>query len=90
MRRQKILELSKVASVSGLNLPGAEPWTPGNLVSNSEGSRMIVFMEKVDPPPMASIDEEEVRKLAEILVKEDRWVKNLIDALAGILRDVRH
>ncbi len=50
---------------------------------------MIVFMEKIAPPPTA-VAEEAVRKLAERLVAEDRWVKNLIDGLAGILRDVKH
>ena len=48
---------------------------------------MIVFMEKIALPP-TTVDEEAVRKLAERLV-EDRWVKNLIDSLAGILRDVK-
>jgi hypothetical protein len=51
---------------------------------------MMVFMEKIDPPPRAGLDENEVRKLAEILVPEDRWVKNLIEGLARILRDVKH
>jgi hypothetical protein len=28
--------------------------------------------------------------IAESLANDDRWVKNLIDGLAGILRDVKH
>jgi hypothetical protein len=49
---------------------------------------MIVFTEKIAPPiPIA--DEEAIRKLAEQLARDDRWVKNIIDGLAGILRDVK-
>ena len=51
---------------------------------------MIVFTEKIaPPPPFPAGDEEAARKLAKNLVDEDRWVKNLIDGLAGILRDVK-
>ena len=51
---------------------------------------MIVFTEKIAPPPPGiDTDEETVRKLAENL-QDDRWVKNLIDGLAGILRDAKH
>jgi len=51
---------------------------------------MIVFTEKIAPlPPKPVTDDETVRKLAENLVQDDRWVKNLIDGLAGILRDVK-
>ena len=50
---------------------------------------MIVFTEKIAPPPPGiDTDEETVRKLAENLVQDDRWVKNLIDGLTGLLRDV--
>jgi hypothetical protein len=49
---------------------------------------MNVFTEETAAPPTA-VDEDAVRKLAERLVQEDRWVKNLIDGLAGILRDMK-
>jgi hypothetical protein len=50
---------------------------------------MIILMEKIEPPPalFQVADEETVSKLAERLAQEDRWVKNLIDGLAGILRN---
>jgi hypothetical protein len=53
---------------------------------------MMIFMEKIDlPQPLVQVtDEEIVSKLAERLAQDDRWVKNLIDGLAGILRDVKH
>jgi hypothetical protein len=42
------------------------------------------------PPPNRPPDEEQVKLIAELIVSDDRWVKNLIDGLAGILRDVKH
>jgi hypothetical protein len=51
---------------------------------------MIVFAEKIgSPPAIALTDEEVTRKLAHELVQDGRWVKNIIDGLAGILRDVK-
>jgi hypothetical protein len=52
----------------------------------------MIFMEKIEPPaPLVQVADEEITsKLAERLAQEDRWVKNLIDGLAGILRDVKH
>jgi hypothetical protein len=56
----------------------------------SEDSPMFVFTEKIaPPPPEAGLDDEAIRKLAEQL-EDDRWVKNMIDALGGILRDSRN
>ncbi len=56
---------------------------------------MILFTQKIDPPPpiIAVVLDEEARrkrKLADALVQEDLWVKNLIDGLAGVLRDQKH
>jgi hypothetical protein len=66
--------------------------TPENLVLHSGVLDMIAFTEKVEPsrPARALSDEEAMGKLAEQLVQDDHWVKNLIDGLAGILRDVKH
>ena len=51
---------------------------------------MILFTEKIVPPPSPSpaTDEQTVSKLAERPTEDDRWVKSIIDALAGILPDV--
>jgi hypothetical protein len=46
---------------------------------------MIVFTEKIAPPPS---DQQTVSKLAERPTQDSGWVKNIIDGLAGILRDV--
>jgi hypothetical protein len=51
---------------------------------------MVVYQEKIAPPPALAPDEEQVKLIAESLARDDRWVKNLIDGLAGILREVKH
>jgi hypothetical protein len=50
---------------------------------------MMVYQEKIPPPPDSTPDEEQMKVIAESLANDDRWVKNLIDGLAGILRDVK-
>jgi hypothetical protein len=46
---------------------------------------MIIFMEKIDPPPpLIPLSEGELAKLRlEARAREDRWVKNFIERLAG-------
>jgi hypothetical protein len=51
---------------------------------------MMVYQEKIPPPVALPADEEQMKLIAESLANDDRWVKNLIDGLAGILRDVKH
>jgi hypothetical protein len=48
---------------------------------------MMVYQEKIAPPARHPPDEEQMKLNAESLARDDRWVKNLIDGLAGILRD---
>lgn len=48
---------------------------------------MMIFMEKIAPPPLVQVPDEEIRKLAERLTQDDRWFKNLIAGLAGVLRN---
>jgi hypothetical protein len=50
---------------------------------------MIIYQEEIAPPPALPPDEEQIKLIAESLAGDDRWVKNLIDGLAGILRDVK-
>jgi hypothetical protein len=49
---------------------------------------MMIFMEKIEPPPpiVPVADEELIAQLAERLEREDRWIRNFVDGLAGILR----
>ena len=52
---------------------------------------MKVFIEKIDPPPPVSpLTDEELALKLEALASDDRWVKNIVDALAGITRDTKH
>ena len=52
---------------------------------------MIVFTEKIAPPPtIPEIDDEATQNMAAKLVQDQRWVQNIIAGLAGILRDVKH
>src|SRR5438045_1700122 len=49
-----------------------------------------VYVEKIDPPtPLSPLSSEEQLTLKlEELASDDRWVKNLIDGLAGAIRDL--
>ena len=58
---------------------------------------MILLTENINPSllkpnitVLADEAERRKRKLADALVQEDRWVKNLIDGLAGVLRETKH
>jgi hypothetical protein len=53
-------------------------------------SPMIICQEQIEPPANPPLDEEQAKLISESLASDDRWVKNLIDGLAGILRDVKH
>jgi hypothetical protein len=53
-------------------------------------SPMMIYQEKIEPPANPPSDEEQVKLISESIASDDRWVKNLIDGLAGILRDVKH
>ncbi|UPJ55570.1 hypothetical protein [Bradyrhizobium sp. 192] len=51
----------------------------------------MMFIEKNDPPLTLQLTDEDKLKLkTEALAREDRWVKYIIDGLAGDLRDVKH
>jgi len=53
---------------------------------------MMVYQEKIArPPPLARLTADEQMHLKiEALASDDRWVKDMIDGLAGVLRDVKH
>ena len=50
---------------------------------------MMVFQEKISPPPAARTDEEELKLIAESIASEDGRLKNFTDGLAGIIRDLK-
>lgn len=52
---------------------------------------MMIFMEKIEPPPLVPLtDEERLPLRLEAVESDDQWVKNFIDRLAGVIRDVKH
>jgi hypothetical protein len=67
-----------------------EPSRPEDFVLHTDDIDMILFNETNIAPPLVVPDKEAIQKRADDLAQEDRWVKNLIDGLAGVLRDVKH
>jgi hypothetical protein len=45
----------------------------------------MIYQEKI-PPPVAVPTDEELRLIAESLANDERWIKNFIDGLTGILK----
>lgn len=59
----------------------------------------MMFIERDDPPaplspslplPPPLTDDDPLKLKSEPLASDDRWVENIIDGLAGVLRDVKH
>jgi hypothetical protein len=50
---------------------------------------MMVYQEKIAPPLAPLTDSEEMKLIRESIAEEDRWVKNFIDRLAGVIRDAK-
>jgi hypothetical protein len=48
---------------------------------------MMIYQEKIPPPAALPVDEGQAKLIAESLANDDRWIKHLIDGLAGILRE---
>ena len=53
---------------------------------------MMVDFENIAAPrpPVPLTDEEQIQRTAELLTEDDRWVKNFIDRLAGVIREIKH
>jgi hypothetical protein len=47
---------------------------------------MMIYQEKI-PPPVSPLTNKEQKLITETLASDDRWIKNFIDGLAGILRE---
>ena len=48
---------------------------------------MMIYYEKIPPPPPPLTEDERNKLRLEAIEREDRWVKNFIDNLAGTARD---
>jgi hypothetical protein len=51
---------------------------------------VMMFMEKIDPPPLPPLTDDVQLKLKIEALASDDWAKDMIDGLAGVLRDVKH
>jgi hypothetical protein len=52
---------------------------------------MKIFTEKIDPPPVVPLTNEQLIKLRLEAMKSDEiWVKKFIDRLVGVIREVKH
>jgi hypothetical protein len=72
---------------TGINFPHPEPHTSASLAPAREELRMFIFMEKIDPPPPIQLTDEERLKLK--LSEDDLWVRNFIDHLGGVIRELK-
>ena len=51
---------------------------------------MMVYHEKIAPPLVPPTNEEQMKLIVESIANEDRWVKNFIDRLTGVIREAKH
>jgi hypothetical protein len=55
---------------------------------------MIMFTETIAPPLIPLTDDEEMKLATDLviadLLQEDRWVKDFIDRLAGVIDGMKH
>lgn len=49
----------------------------------------MIYQEKIAPPLAPLTDAGEMKLIRELIAEEDRWVKNFIDRLAGVIRDAK-
>jgi hypothetical protein len=67
-----------------------EPYTPKMLGSRGRNHFMMVYQEKI-APPLAPLSEDEQWKLKlAAIASEDLWVRNFIERLAGVVRNIKH
>jgi hypothetical protein len=51
---------------------------------------MMIYQEKIAPPLPIPLTDDEKMKLTEAAASEDRWVKDFVDRLAGVVRDLKN
>ena len=52
---------------------------------------MIMFTETIaPPPPLAPLTDDEQMRLIVNPAQEDRWVKDLIERLTAVIREIKH
>jgi hypothetical protein len=87
----------RVNPLSGLMIPfdfGRGPflrerYTPGSLGSRGRDHLMIIYQEKIAPPPAPLSDDEQWKLKLAAIASEDLWVRNFIERLAGVVRNMK-
>jgi hypothetical protein len=51
---------------------------------------MMVYQEKIAPPLAPLTDEEQWNLKLAAIASEDLWVRNFIERLAGVVRNMKH
>ena len=51
---------------------------------------MMIYQEKIAPLLAPLSEEEQMKLITDSIASEDRWVKNFIERLAGVIRDIKH
>jgi hypothetical protein len=60
------------------------------LLVHEEGFPMMVYQEKIEPPIAPPTDDEQLKLIRESIANEDRWVRDFINRLAGVIREIKH
>ena len=50
---------------------------------------MIIYQEKIAPPPAPLSDDEQWKLKLAAIASEDLWVRNFIERLAGVVRNMK-
>jgi hypothetical protein len=67
-----------------------ELYVPRTLASSGRVHFMMIYQEKIAPPLPIPLTDDEKMKLTEAAASEDRWVKDFVDRLAGVVRDLKN
>jgi hypothetical protein len=51
---------------------------------------MMIYQEKIAPPLVPLTEDEQCKLRLAAIASEDLWVRNFIDRLAGVVRNMRH
>jgi hypothetical protein len=51
---------------------------------------MMIYQEKIAPLLAPLSEEEQMKLITDSIASEDRWVKDFIERLAGVIRDIKH
>jgi hypothetical protein len=88
-QRNRGSRTGKAPVTGNTSLPRLEQELRG-LVHEEGEPHMTVYQERIAPPLVPLADEEQMKLIKELIADEDRWVKNFVDLLAGVVREITH